>query len=231
MPQPLSRVKNVTAIHMGSHALQVYPRLAALIVRYIAVWSQTEIELGGVLALILRLEEATAFAAVQMYLRLTSADARRSVIDAAAKSMLHETDYRLFSLTMKALRPIRARRNDFAHGYWGLTPELEDALLWVGSDDYIAFNAIMSGAVPRSPDDPARRSLLGAAADAWQQHKDSIMVYRKPDLEGDMAQVQEGASAVRALMSALHPHEPQRDAKRQEPRAIQSASDSGGRAI
>jgi hypothetical protein len=214
---------------MGSHALQVYPRLAAQIVRYIAIWSQTEIELGGVLALVLRLEQATAFAAVQMYLRLTSADARRSVLDAAAQSMLAEVDYGLFSLVMKALRPIRARRNDFAHGYWGLTPELENALLWVGADDYIAYNAVMSGAVPQNPGFLGSQTMLGAAADAWQRHKDSIMVYRQADLENEVEQAEQGALAVHALIGALHPYEKERDAKRQgllNLRLIQAVSQS-----
>lgn len=216
MPQPLLRVKNIRQTTWGPIALEQNPKLAALIMKYIATWSQAEIGLGNLLAVALGLERNTAFAAVQMYLRLTSADARRSVLDAAAHAMLDRTDYRLFTLTMRALRPIRSRRNDFAHGYWGMSPELDDALLWIGADDHIVYDAIMSGTQPKHPS-LGLTNALSIAADAHRQRWDSIMVYRLKDLSDDLTNVQAGTDLITLLWLILHPGaQALRDARRQD---------------
>jgi hypothetical protein len=180
--------------------------------RCITLWAETEIRVGTVLAAIFRLETGSAFAGVQMYLRLNSAEARRSVLDEAAKSMLSEAGYPLFELTMKALKAVRERRNDFAHGLWGLSNDLPDALLWVKADDQLAYEAILSGAHPLK----ASGGILGSVGEASHRHQESIMVYRQPDLEQDLQRAQEALVAVNYLELALHPYGKERDAMRQE---------------
>lgn len=101
-----------------------------------------------------------------MYLRLNNAEARRSVLDAAASTTLSTDDYTLFALTMKAIKPIRDRRNDFAHGFWGITAELPDALLWVSADDHIAYDVALLGP------DPAGKTLAHAAINAHNDHRE-----------------------------------------------------------
>jgi len=219
MPQPLSRVRRVRSITWGPLALDSRPNLAALIMRHIATWSQTEILLGGILAIVLRLEQAIAFAGVQMYLRLSSAEARRSVLDAAAKAMLATPDYELFSLTMRAIKPVRSRRNDFAHGFWGITDELPDALLWVAADDQLTYDTTLLGAHPQNLQSPYE-GLLTSAIDAFDRHQESIMVYRMPDLSDDLSRAREATLAVNLLWEAFHPYGRERDAKRQELRNL-----------
>jgi hypothetical protein len=209
MPQPLRRVKKVSGITWGA-VLPARPQLASLILDCITIWSQTEIRLGTLLAVILRAEHG--FAAVQMYLRLTSADARRSVLDAAAKSMLSNDDYNLFSLTMKALKPVRDRRNDFAHGLWGTAAELPDALLWVASDDYLAYGAVWLGASPKNQNGPG---MLSPMFEAHEDHLDAIQVYRKSDLDSDTERANEASLAAFHLTQALNSSFAGRDAIRQ----------------
>jgi hypothetical protein len=158
MPQPLNRVKKLQSMGWGPGAFAEHPALAAYVLQCIARWTQTEISLGRLLAVTIGLEPDSAFAAVQMYLRLTNAESRRSVLTAAAEAMLSKDDYALFERTMKAIAPVRARRNDFAHGMWGYSSELKDALLWVGGDDYIAYDTIMAGAT--RADSSGRRNGL-----------------------------------------------------------------------
>jgi len=199
--------------------------------RCIGMWSETEASLGDLLSVILRLERGSAFAAVQMYLRLNSADARRSVLDAAAKAMLKAEDYELFVLTMKAIKPIRDRRNDFAHGVWGFAAELDDALLWASADDHILYDAILSGAHPLHPSSPAAGTILGAAVDATDELYRATMVYRVPDLDGDLRRAEDASAAVNCLKYALHPYEKKPDAMRRELLAsplLQKASENPG---
>jgi hypothetical protein len=214
MPQPLLRIKKVSSTTWGSGVLGQHPKLAALIMHCIASWSQTEVSLGTLLAYMLGLRTDAAFAAVQMYLRLNSAEARRSVIDAAAQSMLTAEDYKLFDLTMRAIKPVRSRRNDFAHGIWGVASEIPDGLLWVISDDHLAYESVTSGAHPKL----GGLGLMSTVFEAHDRHRESIMVYRAPDLEANARNAAEASMAVKLLGWVLHPFEKPElsDARRQE---------------
>lgn len=60
----------------GPGAFAAQPKLASYVLQRIARWTQTEIALGKLLAILLGLQPELAFAAVQMYLHLTNAEAR-----------------------------------------------------------------------------------------------------------------------------------------------------------
>lgn len=210
MPQPLNRVKKLSSMGWGPGAFAVHPKLAAYVLQCIARWTQTEVSLGNLLAVLLKLEPDSAFAVVQMYLRLTNAEARRAVLNAAAEATLSTNECGLFEQTMKAIAPVRARRNDFAHGMWGYSSDLKDALLWVGGDDYLAYQTVMAG-TRRKGD-----SILGSVAHAHDKHQSSIMVYRLPDLRSDVKRAMDAMLAVAYLTRVLHPYEKERDAMRQK---------------
>ncbi|MGA2412666.1 MAG: hypothetical protein ABSG46_20075, partial [Candidatus Binataceae bacterium] len=198
MPQPLLRVKDAHALTWGAGVLEDRPTLASIILNCIATWSQTEITLGSLLAGILHAENG--FAAVQMYLRLTSADARRSILDAAAHSMLNADSYKLFTLTMKAIKPVRERRNDFAHGIWGIAAEIPDALLWIAPDDKLAYEAAWQGAIPKH----GKPGILAPFLQAHEAHREAIYVYRKSDLDADVARATDAALAAMYLTQTLN---------------------------
>jgi hypothetical protein len=195
----------------GTIALDRNPKLAAMVMECIATWSETEVLLGAFLAALLKLE--SAYAVVRMYLRLNSADARRSVIDAAAHAMLNDDDYKLFSVTTKALKAARNRRNDFAHGVWGMTTELPDALLWASADDRLAYDVIAHGAVPAKSKGAPRRSHFFQAREEFLE---TIQVYRFADLQGDVRNAREALMAAFCLRDALHPDSLVREARRRE---------------
>ncbi|MGA8652635.1 MAG: hypothetical protein WB677_18840 [Xanthobacteraceae bacterium] len=194
----------------GPGAFAAQPKLANYVLQCIARWTQTEIALGKLLAILLGLQPESAFAAVQMYLHLTNAEARRSVLSAAAEAMLDKDDHTLYEQVMKAIAPVRARRNDFAHGMWGASSELKDALLWIGGDDYIAYQTIMTGAIRKG------ETILSSAGMAHSKHQSAIMVYRQSDLKADMERAMQAMLAVSYLTDALHPYGKERDAMRRK---------------
>jgi hypothetical protein len=131
MPQPLSKVKSIKFSIWGTIAMSERPLLALAITQVIAAWAETELRLAGLLAIFLKSEMPTG---MSMYLNLTSAESRRAVLNGAAQKALTAEKYELYSKTMRAIKPVRDRRNEFAHGIWGFCHELPDALLWVNQN-------------------------------------------------------------------------------------------------
>jgi len=107
------------------------PALAPYVIGVITAWSHTEVALGRILAHILHTESSVG---LQMYLSLVGGAQRRAVLRGAAERGLTGKDLSLFNVVMKAIKPIGERRNDFAHGLWGIAEELPDALLWDSAD-------------------------------------------------------------------------------------------------
>lgn len=207
MPQPLIRVKKVNSITWGAYALSQRPRLTSHVMKCIAQWAQTEIKLGSLLAALLKSDLA---AGTSMYLRLNNLEARRSILDAAAATTLNSENYTLFAMTMDALKPIRKRRNDFAHGLWGITAELPDALLWVSADDHIAYNVVLLGPSPKG------KTIMQAAIDAHEEHQENVMVYREGDLQRDADDSWLAALAAEYLVRMLDQRDPERASMRKE---------------
>lgn len=134
MPQLLSRSRRVSNSTWGPIAMLMRPDEAATIARVIASWTQTEIRLARILSFLLKTERPVGLA---MFMSVTGGEAQRAMLDAAAKTALDGQDYSLFAMTMKAIRPIRTRRNEYAHGVWGYAEELPNSLLWTSAQDHL----------------------------------------------------------------------------------------------
>ena len=109
MPQPLSKVKPIKFSIWGTIAMSERPLLAIAITQVIAAWAETELRFAGLLAIFLKSEMPTG---MSMYLNLTSAESRRAVLNGAAQKALTEEKYELYSKTMRAIKPVRDRRNE-----------------------------------------------------------------------------------------------------------------------
>lgn len=66
-----------------------------------------------------------------MYMALTSTAAQRDVVNAAAKSVLKGDDLDLFSCVLQLASRAISARNNIAHGIWGVSPDIPDALLLI----------------------------------------------------------------------------------------------------
>lgn len=103
-----------------------YPDFAGQIMRVIAHWAHID----GTLATILsRMLKADIEVGAAMYTALSSAEARRSALLAAAKIALSEIQFLALRAVLKCTAHSRARRNEFAHHVWGVCEHTPDALL------------------------------------------------------------------------------------------------------
>ena len=158
------------------------PELAHYIVAVISAWSHTEIALGRILANCLHAEPSTG---IHMYLALSGGAQRRDVLRDVAERNLTPEHMALFTVMMKATKSIRERRNDFAHGLWGVTDELPDALLWNGADSSL------------------KNYERGIKQSGSQ--KDDTLVYRKKDFETCLTDAQEAVTLVHGIGVLIFP--------------------------
>jgi hypothetical protein len=153
MPNPLSRVLPGRPFFYLSHdaLFDQKPELILDVMSVINTWSYCEAEAVALLSDFINAEFRTAYA---MFNALTSSEARRAAVLAAAKVALSPTDLKLYEGVEAAVRPSRNTRNAFAHGLWGSLPRLRNSLLLVRSEDltesHIAWAEL---ATRRSQDD------------------------------------------------------------------------------
>lgn len=183
MAQPLSRVKKLTKGRRGGpFAILGRPNLAPYVVGVISAWSHTEVALGRILANSLHAESSVG---LQMYLSLIGGSQRRAVLRAAAESALTGQHLALFTVMMKAIKPIGERRNDFAHGLWGIADELPDALLWDGADTNL---------------EDYERGLKQSGIQS-----DETLVYREADFKRCITEAQEAVTLVHNTGTLIFP--------------------------
>jgi hypothetical protein len=125
-PQPLSSYRNCYKYTRGSNALENRPALAALMAQTIAVWAEVEVALGELLCEAL---EASAGPFAAAYQALNSSGAQNSVAVAAIRYGLDEAQGELFEAIMMVFRTAKKDRDRIAHGTWGWSEQLPDALL------------------------------------------------------------------------------------------------------
>jgi hypothetical protein len=114
---------------LGNTWTTTKPRLASLIIQAISGWPFVELELATVLGTLLGAKEAPTVAA---YTALRQFRLNRDVISAAASVALTEPkDLALLEALLAVIRTTSGLRDDLAHGLWGESQALPDALLWV----------------------------------------------------------------------------------------------------
>jgi hypothetical protein len=195
MPQPLSRLRSdVSSINWSPTAIRDRPTLTAHIMSVIAACSHLEAELGRLLSHFLGAEPGVGMA---MYLALSGGEAKRSVLNAAASEALdgNPVDLVTFKLVEKATKPIRKRRNEFAHGIWGTCDELPDALLWHKANDTLLFE--------RRIFETAKKQTVLPLMDLYRSYYASVLVYRLDELEENANQALEAQWAVIYFMDSL----------------------------
>jgi hypothetical protein len=125
-PQPLSRVNPRAKPTFGPECFDVYPELSKLVARAINTGSMIETRWSVILVNLAKADPRTGAATYQA---LTSSEARRAALSAAAKTRLSDSDFLLFQSVVRVTTPQRNLRNQFAHHIWGMASELKDCLL------------------------------------------------------------------------------------------------------
>ena len=125
------------------------PTQVEMVGRTIAVWSYAEHALGKSLA---GMHRGTSNAAMQTYARRRNfsgeKNSRSALLRDAAGDLLEEPYKKAFLAVLEIIQGYSARRNDFAHGIWGIVEALPDALLlvepsvlylhWGAANDWVA---------------------------------------------------------------------------------------------
>lgn len=177
MPQPLRRVKKDATYFTGPEAPVMRPDLAPLVAAVISHWSFIERDLGVTIGRVMHVEVAGA--ALSMFYALGSTRTRIDALNGAVEVTLEPNVIVLYERVMKEVRACARERNAIAHGLWGWSDDLPDALLLV--EQYTEAHLFGASLRARLPD----------------KAKAPVMVYRKPDFEGIISRM----TRVRGLLS------------------------------
>lgn len=128
-PQPLSKIRPYASTKFDPDTFLTHPGLAVYPMTVIARWARTDATLAELLSAMLKSPDVAV--GMAMYQALAGGEARRAALFAAAEEALSVTDYCLFQAVVRAIKPSRDRRNDFAHHLWGTSSDVPNALLLV----------------------------------------------------------------------------------------------------
>jgi hypothetical protein len=123
MPQPLRKWGPIRFAH---DAVKERPDLAAGIAEVCAAWTDVEIHLGILLAVILDTEARTG---VTMYLALTGSQAQIHAFNGAAEARLPTSLQPELDTILQEMRNRGAERNRVVHALWGVSDDHPDALI------------------------------------------------------------------------------------------------------
>lgn len=137
MPKLLKRYPHATSANFyigvdGNSPFQRQDKLAALCMGAIASWSQAETFLLRAVVEVLGGKGAPDAAE---YLRSGKLSEKEEIIENKGLPRLSPRDRDLFRRIRAKLKQHGHERNDLAHGFWGDTGHLPDALLWIDAKD------------------------------------------------------------------------------------------------
>lgn len=138
MPQPLSRVRSraiVAFANVGDYPLLRHRKLALLLAESIASWSNVE---SFMLNLFIKLMGGPTERAATVFLALEGRSSKSSAINAVAKSVLDADRYSLLQALLAVSRSAEADRNRIAHGIWGDSRQIDNALLCISQKDLMS---------------------------------------------------------------------------------------------
>ena len=187
MPQPLSRFGEISNISTGPNIFARRTYLASFITEYINTCSYIDAAMGEILALCLK---GRTHIGVSMYHATTSAEAKHAMIKSAVEVSLSKRDNALFIRVLKAIKPIRDRRNDFAHHLWGTSSSVPNGLLLIDPRNELAYN-IAWHRIAKTGRWPKALASTFAGYDLSK-----IFVYRKNDLEREVKNARDGLYCV-----------------------------------
>jgi len=114
-------------------------------------WAPAEAEMALLLGQLLGAENAATLAVFQA---LRRSSAQRDAISEAGRVCLNKVDLELLTAILNVHKSIESERNALAHGHFGVYSHLPDGILWMTTNDYIAFKVHLTLSVaPNVRDD------------------------------------------------------------------------------
>jgi hypothetical protein len=160
---------------IGTRAIGMRPDLEKIVGHCLMAWPHIEAEMALVLGQLLGAQREAALAVFQS---LRRSSAQRDAIAEASKASLSERDHELISAVLNGHKSIEAERNALAHGHFGTSTALPDALMWMPTSDFVMFSTKfkLSG------------QLIWSEAER-DRMLTRVWVYRLPDLEAIYADI------------------------------------------
>jgi len=125
-----------TSFAIGPGQINSRPELASLVGQCIATWADVELQMGLSLGAILK---TNSEAAVALFLAAKTSRAQRDSLAAVARLLLTGDDLDAFEALMTIYAGLEKQRNALAHGLFGTSDALPDALLWCDMQDHANF--------------------------------------------------------------------------------------------
>ena len=193
-PQPLSRVNPNARYSFTKDGIGAYPNLCARAMEIIHLHSIVEHRWSLILVEVLRADPKTGMA---MYQALSSSEARRAALLAAAYAVLTQEDAFLFHACLEAGTPIRRVRNHFAHHLWGTSEDIPDAILLANPATFLQRDVIFAAA------NKAMRET-GRVVVPKDEAQPDIQVWRASDLATAVGSADEYLRTVRELETGIY---------------------------
>jgi len=208
MPNPLSRVRpDKVPLHIMAGGLAQRPELAKHVMSVIDWWSYSEAQLAALLPRFLKADYRVTHA---MFQALSSAEARRSALTAAARATMSSEEFELYESVMRAIVPTRNTRNAFAHRLWCISESLPEALLLTDGSWEAEQSIIVKELVAKAMTDP-QASVVPPETDYSR-----FMVYRENDLLREVEAAKRAFFLIYRFSKCLGDPSWQRDAWRAE---------------
>lgn len=149
--------------------LKERPEFCAAIGKCIAIWSYVDNEIGNLFGLLLGTQSD---AALHVFLSLRRMSTQRGALQAAARFSLSGDTSTVFDALMTVYQSLEKRRNDLAHGCFGICPDDPSLLFWINIKHHVHFQV-----------ETLSKEANGIIeADRHKRLRENLYVYRIEDL-------------------------------------------------
>jgi len=184
MPQPLARVHPTLGFELANGNLVHTPEMALAVTGVINLWAQIDQSNAFLLSQISGSEPVITSAMLQT---LTSAEAKKRAILAAAKAACSHDEYALIRATLERFTASRNHRNDFAHHLWGRLNTRDDCVILADPKVVAAYTAATTSWI---------RNRTGTRPDI---DRNQVMVWTLRDFEIALEDAREAHGSITRL--------------------------------
>ncbi len=121
---------------IGASTLSQRPEHASLIGQCIAMWTEIELQMSLSLGALMK---SNSEAAVALFLALRTSSAQRNVLNEIVGILLKDKEKEAFEALMVIYRRNELERNALAHGSFGYSNDMLDAVVWCNIQDHAHF--------------------------------------------------------------------------------------------
>lgn len=137
-----------------------------------------------------------------MYSALDAFQPQMRALDAAAARFFEPDDKDIYDATMIVIRRAASQRHAFAHGIWGICPELPDALLLAKPSDLWHWSAQMTEWATKM-----RETAYPRATSDFSFDNSRVLVYWEKDFRSSLDRVRK-STRYAVLLAQLVPSIP-----------------------